>query len=110
MTERSRTPEGDEDARQIGARIRAARTAKGMSQKQLARKLGVTHQSVNKYEMANVELSITRLLALARALGVSPASLIGDLRAAPSRRSQGPYGGARPGETSGRPGFDDEGD
>jgi transcriptional regulator with XRE-family HTH domain len=88
MASRFRTPEGEETARRIGDRIRDARMARGLSQKQLARALGITHQSVNKYELANVELSIARLLALAKVLGVSPAFLIGD--ASPARPQASP--------------------
>lgn len=90
MASRFRTPEGEETARRIGVRIRDARMARGLSQKQLGRALGVSHQAVNKYEQANVDLSIGRLLALAEALGVSPAFLIGDARPTRPEASQGP--------------------
>jgi transcriptional regulator with XRE-family HTH domain len=89
MASRFRTPEGEETARRIGDRIRDARMARGLSQKQLARALGITHQSVNKYELANVELSIARLLALAEVLGVSPAFLIGEPHPARPKAPQG---------------------
>ena len=83
------TVEGEETARRMGLRIRDARMARGLSQRQLAGALGVTHQTVNKYELANVDLSIGRLLALAAALGVSPAFLIGDARPTRSKASLG---------------------
>jgi transcriptional regulator with XRE-family HTH domain len=93
MASRFITAEGEATARQIGDRIREARLARGLSQKQLAYALGVSHQAVNKYEQANVDLSIGRLLALAEALGVTPTFLIGDARATrpkESRRRDGP--------------------
>ena len=85
MASHFRTPEGKEAARRIGVRIRDARMARGLSQKQLAHALGVSHQAVNKYEQANVDLSIARLLALAKALGVTPTFLIGEARPARSK-------------------------
>ena len=90
MARRLRSPEAVETARRIGARIRDARMSRGLSQRQLGHALGVTHQAVNKYELANVDLSIASLLALAHALGVSPAFLIGETRPTRSKASQGP--------------------
>lgn len=56
-----------------GARIRAAREAKGLSQAKLASMVGLEGgpQSISMYELGKMGLSADRLMALAEALGVS---------------------------------------
>lgn len=62
----------------IGARLRARRRELGLSQSDLARKLGVSFQQVQKYESGANRISASTLIAAARALETSPAWLLGD--------------------------------
>jgi|Deesub1362A_J573_1020465.scaffolds.fasta_scaffold00143_30 transcriptional regulator with XRE-family HTH domain len=57
--------------KQIGALIRQLRKAAGMSQMQLAEKIGVSYQQVQKYEKGVSKLTISRLKQIAGALGVT---------------------------------------
>jgi transcriptional regulator with XRE-family HTH domain len=54
----------------VGRRIRALRTSHGLSQAELGSLVGVTFQQIQKYENGANRVSASRLLALARALGV----------------------------------------
>ena len=60
----------------IGERIREARTAKGLTQEQLAGKLGVSAPAVNKWERGNSYPDITLLPVLARTLRVDLNTLL----------------------------------
>ncbi len=53
-----------------GQVIKAARLSSGMSQMQLAEKLGISYQQVQKYEKGTSELTLTRLHQMAEALEV----------------------------------------
>jgi transcriptional regulator with XRE-family HTH domain len=55
--------------REIGARVRAARRAQGMSQTELGRLVGVTFQQVRKYELGKNRIPLARLTVIAPALG-----------------------------------------
>jgi transcriptional regulator with XRE-family HTH domain len=55
--------------REIGARVRAARRARGMSQAELGRLVGVTFQQVRKYELGKNRIPLARLTVIAPALG-----------------------------------------
>jgi transcriptional regulator with XRE-family HTH domain len=55
----------------VGARIRMRRVASGISQTELGEKCGVTFQQVQKYEKGTNRVSVSRLQAIAEALGVS---------------------------------------
>jgi len=48
----------------IGKRLKEARIACGMTQKELADKLGVTHQQVQKYQQGINRISASRLAAV----------------------------------------------
>lgn len=52
----------------IGSKIKALRLAKKMTQEQLAEKLGVTYQQVQKYESGQSQLTTSRLEDLATVL------------------------------------------
>ena len=54
----------------IGQIIRGARLSSGMSQMQLAEKLGISYQQVQKYEKGTSELTLTRLYQMAEALEI----------------------------------------
>jgi transcriptional regulator with XRE-family HTH domain len=61
----------------IGARLRAYRRGKGMSQAELGAVLGVTFQQVQKYENGRNRLSGSRLVQVCGALDCTPAKLLG---------------------------------
>lgn len=54
----------------VGARIRERRTAIGMGLETLGAKIGLSGQTVRKLEYGSDQLPPSRLVALARALGV----------------------------------------
>lgn len=57
----------------IGERIREARTAKGLTQEQLAEQVHVTKQAVYKYETGIVtNIPLDKLESIAACLGVAP--------------------------------------
>ncbi len=57
--------------------LKALRSAKGISQKQLAETIGVSQQAVNKYENHGAEPDIAGLIALAEYFHTSVDYLIG---------------------------------
>ena len=63
----------------VGARVRTARMARGMSQAALAENLGITFQQIQKYERGANRISASKLIEIARALGLPPAELLRDL-------------------------------
>lgn len=56
--------------RQVGQQIRAARKAKGYTQKELGEKLGVGETTVSHYEAGKQNLTIETLARIATVLGV----------------------------------------
>jgi len=77
----------------LGERIVAARQAAGLSQAQLADKLGVSQQMVGYLELAPVAIRPELLAQLSEALAVTVDHLLGIERKAP--RAAGPVGKAR---------------
>ena len=62
----------------IGARLRARRRQLGLSQTDLAGKLGVSFQQVQKYERGSNRIAASTLAVAAEALGTTVAWLIGE--------------------------------
>ena len=62
----------------IGARLRARRRQMGLSQTELAGKLGVSFQQVQKYERGANRISASTLVTAASALSSSVAWLVGE--------------------------------
>lgn len=62
----------------IGARLRARRRQLGLSQTDLAEKLGVSFQQVQKYERGTNRIAASTLVAAAEALSTSVAGLVGE--------------------------------
>ena len=54
----------------VGRRIRHRRQMLGLSQTTVARRLGISFQSVQKYESGHIRVSASRLLALAEVLTI----------------------------------------
>jgi transcriptional regulator with XRE-family HTH domain len=57
--------------RQIGEKIRKLRLTKGLSQKDLAKYVGVTYQQIQNYEKGKSKIPVDRLIRIAEALEVS---------------------------------------
>ena len=77
----------------LGQRIAQARQQAGLSQNELADKLGIGRCNIAQWERVAVALKAEQLAALADTLGVSVDALIG--RKADGRRGGGPVGRAR---------------
>ena len=71
----------------VGRNVRVWRMAKGLSQAQLANRLGVTFQQVQKYETGGNRIPTGRLVKLAAILGVPIAALFEGTDAAEPSRS-----------------------
>lgn len=65
----------DDDV-ELGSRIRLARKRLNMSQTEIAKALDVTYQQVQKYENGTDRIAVSRLMTIARTLGVPAAALI----------------------------------
>jgi transcriptional regulator with XRE-family HTH domain len=77
---------------QLGERIAQARTQAGLTQKQLAQKLGTTQRVVTYWEREALGLRAEQLVQLAEALGVSADYFLGRQT---KKRGSGPTGKAR---------------
>lgn len=62
---------------EIRLRLRALREAKGLSQRAVARDLGVTPGAVAKWELGYTQPTMDNILALASLLGCSTDALLG---------------------------------
>ena len=62
----------------IGARMRTRRRQLGLSQSDLAERLGVSFQQVQKYERGANRVAASTLLAAAQALGTSISWMVGE--------------------------------
>lgn len=67
----------------VGARIRLYRKALGLSQTELAERIGVRFQQVQKYESGTNRVAASRLWKIADTLGVSVVTLFQDVRENP---------------------------
>ena len=55
----------------IGGNIRTIREAQGVSSRELAGKIGMINSNFNKIERGKHNISVMRIIGIARALGVS---------------------------------------
>jgi transcriptional regulator with XRE-family HTH domain len=62
---------------EYGRRIRAFRMQRDLSQSDLAEKLGISFQQVQKYEKGSNRITVSRLEQIAVALGTTPHELMG---------------------------------
>ena len=60
----------------IGSRIKAIRESAGVSEARLAEAVGVTQQTVSRWESGHVELRVFQLMKIASALRVDVAEII----------------------------------
>lgn len=58
--------------RRLGRRLRSLRHLRGVSQTELGGLAGITYQQLQKYETGENRISASRLVSLARCLGIGP--------------------------------------
>lgn len=74
----------------VGAKIRVLRVSRGLSQSDLADKIGVTFQQVQKYEKGANRVGASRLSQIADVVGVSVGDLFEQTRQRPGN-SDSPF-------------------
>lgn len=74
-----------------GQTIARARKAKGMTQEQLAERLGVTRQSVSRWESDTVYPETEKLIRLADLLGLTCDELLRNVEPEPEERAGNPF-------------------
>jgi transcriptional regulator with XRE-family HTH domain len=74
---------GQADA-QLGVRIRVARTEAGLSQEELANRIGISCQQLQKYEVAANRVTVARLIDISDALGLDVTRLLSDTVVGPA--------------------------
>jgi transcriptional regulator with XRE-family HTH domain len=79
----------------VGRNVRIWRMARGMSQAQLASRLGVTFQQLQKYEVGANRIGTGRLVKAAAVLGIPIATLFDGADTDPSRSLLGLVADAR---------------
>lgn len=62
----------------LNERIKELRVARGLSQVELAEKIGISKQSVSNWENDNIQPSIEMLIKIARTFSVSTDYLLGE--------------------------------
>lgn len=68
----------DINIKATGLRIKALRRERGLSQTELAEKIGKSLRCVQKYEKGETDMSLSVVNEIARALSVSPACILGE--------------------------------
>ena len=68
----------EERRKQFGARIKSTRKSLGLTQADLAKKIGVTKQAITTYETGIREPSFRNLIKLSRVLNVTTDWLLGE--------------------------------
>lgn len=71
----ARSPGRSEELVAFGTRVRVLRLAAGLTQQALADAMGVHRDSIVKLESGMREIGVTRVGALAQALGIDPGKL-----------------------------------
>lgn len=83
--------------KQIGRKIKLIRKIRGISQIELAEKIGLSFQQVQKYEKGSTAISVLRLTHIAEALDTNPSVFVED---DPAFKVSGPKVSYSPKETS----------
>jgi len=73
---RGNKPELPATTRRVLHRLRLLRRARGISQAELAQRLGISQNAYCRIENGKRELTVARLIALSHALGVTPGKLL----------------------------------
>ena len=68
-------PGAEESSAELGGRLRALRTAQGISASDLARALGISPSAVSQIERGVMRPSVSRLIAITDALGIPLAAV-----------------------------------
>ncbi len=68
----------DHDRTQLGARVQAARKARGWTLTELSEKCSISPSALSKIERDKLSPTYANIARLARGLGISPADLFGD--------------------------------
>lgn len=76
-TRLQRDPNDDIGNPELGARLASLRKASGLSQLQLAEKLGVTQPLISRYEKGDRRMYDELIIETAKALGVTPNDILG---------------------------------
>ena len=58
------------DTKELARKLKTLRTQRGFSQEELAERVGISYQQVQKYEKGDTRLTLERLYAFAQALNV----------------------------------------
>lgn|SRR5215831_10342132 len=74
---RGQTPAMDAIDAAIGHRIRIERSARGITQTELATSVGISFQQLQKYEKGTNRITAGRLVAVAASIGIPVADLFG---------------------------------
>lgn len=69
--------------KKIGLIIREMRKSWGLSQSELAERIGISFQQIQKYEKGSTRISVMRLLQIAEALGVNITAFFEEREATP---------------------------
>lgn len=72
-----RTVEEQVFSRQIGKNIRALREAAGLTQSELAQRMGVDQGTLSLYELGKTDMPTSRLLRIATILQIMPEKIVG---------------------------------
>jgi transcriptional regulator with XRE-family HTH domain len=64
------------EIKSLGLRLAAMRWEKGLTQRQLADEVGVTHAIIGRYETGIAEPSVTMAAKIAKALGMTLADMV----------------------------------
>ncbi len=68
----------DDISQRIGAKIKSARRAKKFSREQVARRMEVSQQTIEKYEKGSIDISVKRLIKISNILGICITSFLED--------------------------------
>lgn len=74
----------------FGQRLATIRLDKGLTQRELAQRMGTNQKMIDYYERRAINPALEVVRGCARALGVSVVELLGQEAAAPLRRKPGP--------------------
>ena len=78
------------ETRGIGSKIKSYRQKRGVTQMELADRIGVSYQQVQKYEKGQSQISIDRLYLVAQALDAPLRSFLPDDERRPLKEPAGP--------------------
>ena len=84
------TPEDKQLYQALGQRIAAARKALGMTQTQVAERLGISQQTLAHYEVGRLRIAVSTLVPLSEILSSSVDELIYGEEAAKGQSKRGP--------------------